>query len=962
MKCKYLFLFLMLSTQLLYSQKKSMVNFNIYDRISYESLDSAKIELYFQDTIKISYKTLSQENGNYKLELDYHPGNYTLLADKEGYATGIRHFSIGSYRGSVVGIDNLLLEKERHIKMKDVTVTSTRIKMVMRGDTIVYDAAAFELAEGSMLDALVAQLPGAELTDGQIKVNGRVMESLLVNGEEFFSGNPKIALQNLPAYTVKNIKVYNRASKDSYLKSEARKRLEYEENMVMDVTLKKKYMKGLIGNLDAGYGLPNNRYMGKAFALSYFRHTRLAAFVNLNNIKDTQTGSSGGYWDSGWNPDGEMDLQMGGIDINYKRNKVSYNGFVNLTREDIYTEKQTSSVNYFSTENIYGRSVTKNQIFRKHLISKHQLEISTDRAFIFIKPNIDYKRDNSIFRNRLAEFSESPEESYRLESLDSLFAPSWTTSRYNRMLLNRQARENEESKERLNANGYALSTINLPHLANDLLKIFVSGQYIKDKKNPALSYLRQYGSGSSQTGGNRLLQLTDETSESYNVSGKISYDWIYAPYQTGRTYSWTIIPALEAKRHHQDQNNLTNALEESDTDPEQPILPPSAINPGMLALDRENSYHSVLTQDNYIPSLAIKYHISPSATAKSIYAINLYIKSLMQNEHLHYRKDQTDTIVNRFSNRLSPTFNIMHYREDNKESCMWTLEYNYDESLPNINNQIRTSNSSDPNNIYMTRPDLKRPQTHLLNFHFQQFLKQSYRFFLIKASFSQTNRAIANAKRYDRDSGISYWQPENINGNWNGNAELNYSTPLGKKKAFQLEMNTKASFIHSVDYASETEQLIRSVVDNLNLSERLDISYKIGNQALGANIQAGWLRSFSQRNGFMETSALNLSGGINGTFNLPANWQIVSEFHIFNRDGYADNTLNTTYYIWNASVSKSILKGNLTFKIDASDILNQISNVTHNINAQGQTETWINSLPRYAMLHVIYKLNKTPKE
>ena len=112
----------------------------------------------------------------------------------------------------------------------------------------------------------------------------------------------------------------------------------------------------------------------------------------------------------------------------------------------------------------------------------------------------------------------------------------------------------------------------------------------------------------------------------------------------------------------------------------------------------------------------------------------------------------------------------------------------------------------------------------------------------------------------------------------------------------------------------------------------------------------------------METSALNLSGGINGTFNLPANWQIVSEFHIFNRDGYADNTLNTTYYIWNASVSKSILKGNLTFKIDASDILNQISNVTHNINAQGQTETWINSLPRYAMLHVIYKLNKTPKE
>ena len=119
--------------------------------------------------------------------------------------------------------------------------------MVMRGDTLVYDAAAFELANGSMLDALVAQLPGAELKNGQIKVNGKHIESLMINGEDFFAGTPKVALENLPAYTVKNIKVYDRAANDAYLRRRAtngKKLPNEDEHMVMDVQLKKAYSTG----------------------------------------------------------------------------------------------------------------------------------------------------------------------------------------------------------------------------------------------------------------------------------------------------------------------------------------------------------------------------------------------------------------------------------------------------------------------------------------------------------------------------------------------------------------------------------------------------------------------------------------------------------------------------------------------------------------------------------------------
>lgn len=71
--------------------------------------------------------------------------------------------------------------------LSEFTVSATKVKFYNKGDTIVYNADAFVLAEGSMLDALISQLPGAEIKEGgQIYVNGRYVESLLLNGKDFF--------------------------------------------------------------------------------------------------------------------------------------------------------------------------------------------------------------------------------------------------------------------------------------------------------------------------------------------------------------------------------------------------------------------------------------------------------------------------------------------------------------------------------------------------------------------------------------------------------------------------------------------------------------------------------------------------------------------------------------------------------------------------------------------------------
>ena len=78
-------------------------------------------------------------------------------------------------------------------ELPELLVKATKIKMIYSGDTIVYIADAFKMADGSMLDELIRRLPGATLSaDGRIYVNGNYVENLLVNGKDFFGGNAQV--------------------------------------------------------------------------------------------------------------------------------------------------------------------------------------------------------------------------------------------------------------------------------------------------------------------------------------------------------------------------------------------------------------------------------------------------------------------------------------------------------------------------------------------------------------------------------------------------------------------------------------------------------------------------------------------------------------------------------------------------------------------------------------------------
>lgn len=143
-----------------------------------------------------------------------------------------------------------------------------------------------------MLDALIAQLPGVVMNDnGDIFVNGRKVEELLLGSRSFMRGNKKVLMENLPYYTVSNLKVYEKASDES----EALGHDVGAKRYVMDVNLKQEFQVGYIANVEAAGGT-EHRWLGRGFLLGFTNRWRYTLQANANNVNENRHVGNAGYW------------------------------------------------------------------------------------------------------------------------------------------------------------------------------------------------------------------------------------------------------------------------------------------------------------------------------------------------------------------------------------------------------------------------------------------------------------------------------------------------------------------------------------------------------------------------------------------------------------------------------------------------------------------------------------------
>ncbi|OYP49174.1 hypothetical protein CIK97_00470 [Prevotella sp. P3-120] len=240
----------------------------------------------------------------YYFKMSRTPADYIIKVEHPNYETSFTPYTIKKYsrRTYYTNVPTIYLKKAAHAhhyeggELGEVVLKATKVKMVWRGDTLVYNADAFNVPEGSMLDGLIRQLPGVELSEsGVIYVNGRQIDNLTLNGADFFKGKNKIMLDNLPYFTVKNVKVFNKQTDENkFLGINDESKKEY----TMDVVLKREYSIGGSANVEAGVGT-DSRYKLKGFGLRFSDRTRAVIFGGMNNINETMeyNGNNSSYND-----------------------------------------------------------------------------------------------------------------------------------------------------------------------------------------------------------------------------------------------------------------------------------------------------------------------------------------------------------------------------------------------------------------------------------------------------------------------------------------------------------------------------------------------------------------------------------------------------------------------------------------------------------------------------------------
>ena len=172
------------------------------------------------------------------------------------------------------------LQEDAHL-LQVVVVQGKATDMTVRGDTIAFNADAYKVPQGAMLEELVKRLPGAEIDEnGKITIGGQQVAKIMLDGKEFFSGDTKVAMRNLPAAVVNQLEVLNRQSDEARLTGFD----DDEEETVLNIRTRPDMRRGTFGHALAGYGL-GQRYELSGM-LNYFsqqHQTTLLAGSNNTN-------------------------------------------------------------------------------------------------------------------------------------------------------------------------------------------------------------------------------------------------------------------------------------------------------------------------------------------------------------------------------------------------------------------------------------------------------------------------------------------------------------------------------------------------------------------------------------------------------------------------------------------------------------------------------------------------------
>jgi hypothetical protein len=167
-------------------------------------------------------------------------------------------------------------------ELNEVTIEGKAAPVVIKNDTIEFNASSFSTRENAMAEDLLRKLPGVEVdNDGTIRAQGKEVQRITVDGKNFFGTDPKVATRNLPADAVSKVQVFDKKSDQAAFTGID----DGQREKTINLELKEEKRKGAFGQISAGAG-SEDRYQAKA-SINKFRKGNQLSFLGMaNNVNE----------------------------------------------------------------------------------------------------------------------------------------------------------------------------------------------------------------------------------------------------------------------------------------------------------------------------------------------------------------------------------------------------------------------------------------------------------------------------------------------------------------------------------------------------------------------------------------------------------------------------------------------------------------------------------------------------
>lgn len=922
-------------------QAQYTITGKVADNESGNAIELATVQLLKQDSTYVGGMG-SSKTGTFTIKTSK-AGNYIIKVSFVGYKTLFRNVSLSKANPNAA-LGTLSLHTNT-VALKGAVVTEKAAKVEMKADTFQYNAAAYRVPVGSTLESLVEQLPGAEVSDdGSIKINGKSVSQILINGKDFFRGDTKIAMKNLPTELIDKLKAYDK--KSDYAQQTGVD--DGEEETVLDLTLKRKLKESWVSNIDLGIGT-KDRYSSNLFVNRYTDRDRETVFGSANNVGDRGfrwgRGAGSGLVASktaginlGWNTD-KKEREAGYFDIS---------GNFRWSHSGNDSQSRSSSETFLNsgTESSFANSKSSNYSHSTNFNGGLRMKWNPDTlTFIMFEPNISYSESSNWSESYSATFNEDPYSIAGIKNpLNSIFNDS--NSALKKIAVNDNHRISMGDSKSTSAGGWGMIVRRLNNKG----------------RNASFSLWGNYSDGESNSFSRSMInyyQRTDGTSQQFTnqYTTSPSKNWSYG----GRlSYSEPITKNLHAQLSYQyDYSYSSNdrSLYQLDSlqgwrDMYSPPIGtyPTEADSLRYALNMRNSQYATYKNYTHRISAGVRYNTE-----------NLQFHAGVdfnpQHTNLDYQKDRLDTIVTRDVFNISPNIR-MRYKIS--QTSQLDMRYRGSSSQPSMTDLLDVTDDSNPLYISRGNPGLKPSWNNNFSVFYNNYIVDRQQGWMANVRFNQTSNSISNAMHYDEKTGVRTTRPENINGNWDIGSDFMFNTAFGKEKSWNLSTFTNINYTNSVGYVSTGNDTVsrKNVTKTLGLGENMRISYRTGLLEVGVNGGLNYQHSRNKLQSNANMDTWNFNYGANANISFAWNMQVSTDIRMNSRRGYSDNSMNTNELIWNAQLSQSFFKGNAgTLSVQLYDILHKQSNVSRTINAQMRSDTWNNSINSYLMVKFLYRLN-----